>query len=251
MVLVAGVGGRTGERRRGEVRLNTSPNPSRRAEAAGRVSDVPAPAKRPPLVIVLAVAIPLLAIAVAAIVRTTTADDDASTATTLVQDGAPGADPGDDGADAGGPAGEDAAATPSKDGAPTTTTTRSGGEADDAEGEGQPTPPAAAGAEGERPTVTYPPPTVPASGCSRPSGTAVITLGSSPSPACLELAADQAVVFRNRTGKDISVVAIGLNEVVAAGTEARVGAARDAFGDGRSTFWSPGNPQLSGIVEVS
>ena len=136
----------------------------------------------------------------------------------------------------------------------TTTTTRKQGEPDtgddDPADDGEPTPPGSAGGEGGRTVTTYPQPTVPAPGCDRPSGTAVITLDDIPSPACLELGADQPVVFRNRTGKDISVVAIGVNEVVAAGADARVGAARDAFGEGRSTFWSPGNPQLSGIVEV-
>lgn len=206
------------------------------------------PKQRPPLVIVLAVLVPLVAIGVAAVIRTGSSDGRAGGATTLVQDGAPGADPATSGSDpetttveggAGGSAGA-------------TTTTRGGTDAGDGD-EGEPSPPGVAGGEDggdARTTVTYPQPTIPPAGCARPSGTAVITLDEVPDPPCLELGADQPVVFRNRTGKDISVVAIGLNEVVAAGSDARVGAARDAFGDGRSTFWSPGNPQLSGIVEV-
>ena len=44
--------------------------------------------------------------------------------------------------------------------------------------------------------------------------------------------------------------AVSVNEVLAPGTETRIGSASSAFGSGRSTFWSPGNPALSGIVIV-
>jgi hypothetical protein len=205
-------------------------------------------------VIVLAVLVPVAALAIAAAVATSSSSDDEATATTLVQDGDPAADAAAQGEDQ--PAGDDdgTAAPSDAEDEPTTTAAadeeRSGDDVDATPAGDAPGGNPGAGGEAERPTVTYPQPTVPSGGCDRPSGTAVITLDDVPSPACLELAPDQPVVIRNRTGREISVVAIGLNEVVAAGADARVGAARDAFGDGRSTFWSPGNPALSGIVEV-
>lgn len=257
-----------GRGRPGEVELNSSSNPSRTRTRAARVDAVPAPTpsspatndatdpagsttprkKRPPVVALLAVLLPLVGLSVAAIVSGSSSDDGASTATTLVQDG-----------DA--EATTTAGAAPATDGAPTTTASNEDGPAAETDGgstEGDDAAPADevasrpqdAGGEGDRPTVTYPQPTVPSGGCATSSGTAVITLRSTPSPACLRLSPDQPVVVRNQTGKDISVVAIGLNENVAAGSEVRVGRAADAFGDGQSTFWSPGNPQLSGIVQV-
>jgi hypothetical protein len=250
MLAALGDPGRTPGERPGEVRLNTSSDPSRAPRGAGRVTAVPQTRrKRPPLIVVLAVVVPALALAVAVAVRSASSDEQSSTATTLVQDGDPAAaEPAGDDEEADAPAA-------SEDPATTTTTSRkgegSGDAGDPAEtDQGEPSPPGTAGSEGDRPTTSYPQPTVPPGGCDRPSGTAVITLGNGPSPACLALGGDQPVVFRNRTGKEISIVAVGLNEVVAAGAEARVGVARDAFGDGRSTFWSPGNPSLSGVVEV-
>ncbi len=114
-----------------------------------------------------------------------------------------------------------------------------------------PSAPGAAGTEGDRPVVTYPRPEVPDGGCEGAEGTAVVDLTDKPSPVCIQVGADQALVFRNGTGEEISVVAEGLNEVVPAGGELTVGRVADAFPEGRSTFWSPGNPELSGYVEVS
>ncbi len=209
--------------------------------------------KRPkPTIAVAAVVVPLLAIAIAAVLTTARSDDAASTETTISQSGDPAAS-----RSTGGGGGEDAGAEAdgSAGGAGDASTTTSKGttttEAPPAEREPDvPSSPGAAGPEGERAAVTYPQPTVPASGCSRPSGTAVITLGERPSPACLELGSDQSVIVRNRTGKEISFVAISVNEVIAPGSEMRIGTAGSAFGDGQSTFWSPGNPKLSGIVRV-
>lgn len=234
----------------GEVRLNTWRNPSRVPEGPGRVTPVePSPTKkRPkPIIAVLAVAVPLLAIGIAAVATSNRSDDGAATATTISQSGDPDAPAG-----AGASKGKgDSSTTAPKEGADdderTTTTTAAKAAERDPE---IPSAPGDAGPEGERTSVTYPQPTVPSGGCSRPSGTAVITLGSKPSPACLELGADQEVLVRNRTGKEISFVAISINEVVAPGSEVRIGTAGSAFGEGRSTFWSPGNPKLSGIVVV-
>jgi hypothetical protein len=212
------------------------------------VEPAPTSPRPKPLVAIVLVAVPLLAIIVGAVVTTTRSNEGAATATTISQAGDPAA------------AGRSSTTTASGSKATTTTTTKAGkakekgtttSTAPKAAAEPEtPSKAADAGPEGERASVTYPQPTVPASGCSRPSGTAVITLGSKPSPACLQLGADQAVVIRNRTGKEISFVAISVNEVIAAGSEMRIGTASSAFGDGRSTFWSPGNPQLSGIVIV-
>ena len=201
--------------------------------------------KKPkPIIAILAVVIPLLAIGIAAAVTTSGTSDGSATATTLVQDGdaeanAPG---GGSKAEGGATKGTDGGSPAPADSSTTTKPTEAEPET--------PTSPRDTGTEGERTTVTYPQPTVPASGCSARSGTAVITLGSTPQPACLKLAGDQPVVVRNRTGKEISFVAISVNEVLAAGGEMQLGTANDAFGAGQSTFWSPGNPQLSGIVVV-
>jgi len=205
--------------------------------------------KRPkPALAIVAVAVPLLAIIVAAVVTTTQSDEGATTETTISQ--------------AGDPAAAGRAGSGSRKSGATTTTTAKGKAKDEGKGTSTTTtaePEAAAetaipssnpGPEGERASVTYPQPTVPPAGCSRPTGTAVITLGTTPFPACLELGPDQPVVVRNRTGKEVSFVAISVNEVIAAGSEMRIGTAQSAFGDGQSTFWSPGNPQLSGIVRV-
>lgn len=205
--------------------------------------DVQHPKKKPPTVAIVAIVVPLLVIVVAAVVTSTSTAKQQASATTIAQDGDLDAQAREAGTQAGskrssGPGSE------SKTDARTSNLTKPGTYDEIA------TKPADAGAEGDRTTVTYPQPSVPAGGCSAVSGTAVITLGKGPSPACLRLAADQRVVVRNRTGKEISFVAIGLNEIIAAGSEARVGAAGSAFGDGQSTFWSPGNPQLSGIVQV-
>lgn len=255
MLVAVGVTGRTAREPLGEAEVNTWANPSRARDGAGRVSGVSTttPRKRPPLVIVLAVLVPVLALAVAAAVTSSSGSDDEASSTTLVQDGDPAATATSEATSSEAGDGEGSG---SKADATTTTTERAdeGGsdEADDegASGGDNPGGDPRSGGEVERPTTTYPQPTVPEAGCSRPKGTAVITLADVPNPPCLELSADQAVVFRNKTGREISVVAIGINEVVAPGAEARVGSAIDAFGDGRSTFWSPGNPQLSGIVEV-
>ncbi len=204
--------------------------------------------KRPkPIIAILAVVVPLAAIALAAAVSSTRSDDGAATATTVAQAGDPAAAANGRSGSAKDGAGATTSA-PAGDGAGkvTTTTSKKAAERDPE----VPSSPGAAGSEGERASVTYPQPTVPPGGCSRPSGTAVITLGSKPSPSCLRLGADQPVVVRNRTGKEISIVAISINEVVAAGSEANLGTAGSAFGTGQSTFWSPGNPQLSGIVIV-
>lgn len=208
--------------------------------------------KRPkPTIAVAAVVVPLLAIAIAAALTTARSDDAASTETTISQSGDPAASGSGNpkGTGAAGGAGEAAgeAGDPTTTAAKGTTTTK----APSVEREPDiPSSPGEAGPEGERTTVTYPQPTVPASGCSRPSGTAVITLRERPSPGCLELGPDQSVIVRNRTGKEISFVSISVNEVIAAGSEMRIGTAGSAFGDGQSTFWSPGNPKLSGIVRV-
>ena len=237
----------------GEVRLNSWRNPSRRRDGTGRVTavDPSTTKKRPkPIIAILAVAVPLVAIAIAAVATSSSSDDGAATATTISQSGDPAAAGGGTGSSgkgsgtttsAGGTKGSDS-------GTGKTTTTKADPKA--ADEPDIPTDPVDAGPEGERTSVTYPQPTVPASGCSQPSGTAVITLGSKPSPSCLKLGMDQAVVVKNRTGKEISFVAISVNEVIAPGSEMRIGTASSAFGDGRSTFWSPGNPKLSGIVIV-
>lgn len=202
-----------------------------------------------PLVAVILVAVPLVAILVAAVVTTTRSNEGASTATTISQSGDPAA-AGSSGKKGGGdssttaPKGDDKGKDQGK-----SSTTTSDPKAAEREPD-IPTNPGDAGPEGERTSVTYPQPTVPESGCSRPSGTAVITLGSAPKPACLRLGSDQEVIVRNRTGKEISFVAISVNEVISAGSEMRIGTAGSAFGEGRSTFWSPGNPQLSGLVIV-
>lgn len=254
MLVAVGVPGRTAREPLGEAEVNTWANPSRARDGAGRVSGVSTttPRKRPPLVIVLAVLVPVLALAVAAAVASSSGSDDEASSTTLVQDGDPAATATSEATSSEAGDGEGSG---SKADATTTTERADEGGSDEADDEGAsggdaPGGDPRAGGETERPTVTYPQPTVPEAGCSRPKGTAVITLAEVPDPPCLELSADQAVVFRNRTGREISVVAIGLNEVVPPGSEAKVGAAMDVFGDGRSTFWSPGNPQLSGIVEV-
>lgn len=231
----------------GEVQLNSWPNPSRWRRRAGRVTDVHPPEdkkKKPKLAVVIAaVVVPLLAIVAAAVVTTANSSDDSATATTVSQDGDPDAPPGSS-------TGGGKASGSGSDGAKVTTSTTSKKAGSSTSYDDVPSTPANTGAEGDRTQVTYPQPTVPAAGCTKRSGTVIITLDSRPSPACLKLGADQPVVVRNRTGKEISFVAISVNEVIAAGTEIRIGTAGKAFGDGRSTFWSPGNPQLSGIVLV-
>lgn len=235
-----------------EVRLNSWRNPSRPAAAAGRVGTVetsPTKKRPKPAIAIVAVAVPLLAMLVAALVTTASSDEGASTQTTISQSGDPAA------------AGKSGGSKAGKDDTDTTATTA--GSKDEGKGKATtttapttervpdiPSSPTASGPEGERASVTYPQPTVPASGCARPTGTAVITLGATPFPACLELGPDQPVIVRNRTGKEVSFVAISVNEVIAAGSEMRIGTAQSAFGDGQSTFWSPGNPKLSGIVRV-
>jgi len=204
--------------------------------------------KRPkPAVAIAAVAVPLLAIIIAAAVTTSRSDESSATATTISQSGDPAAAGKKDGSASSDGGTTETTAKDGSDGGKGKTTTTTEAPADDPE---IPSTPIDAGPEGERTAVTYPQPTVPASGCSRPKGTAVITLTSAPSPACLELDPDQPVIVRNRTGREITFVAISVNEVIAAGSEMRVGTARSAFGDGQSTFWSPGNPKLSGIVRV-
>jgi len=236
--------------REGEVELNSSPNPSRLGSITGRVISVTETAKKkPPVIAILALVIPLAGLAIAGVMSSASDDHNSAPPTTLVQDG--------DAERAG------TKASDAKDGstteAPSTTPpgrpNESGGASSGGGGESTdeaevPSRPQDAGPEGDRPTVTYPQPTMPAGGCKSASGTAVITLDAAPSPRCVRLSPDQPVVVRNRTGKEISVVAIGLNEVVASGKDMRVGRAIDAFGDGQSTFWSPGNPKLSGIVQV-
>lgn len=198
--------------------------------------------KKPkPIVAIIAVLVPLLVLVVAATVSQRSANEGSASATTLVQDGDPEAS-GDSGKN-------------SDEGDKTSTTAKDEGKDQEADASDEaqdevPSAPADAGPEGERTSVTYPQPTVPAGGCSRPSGPVVITLGEGPDPACLELAADQPITVRNRTGKEISFIAISVNEVVSAGSELSIGTAGSAFGEGQSTFWSPGNPQLSGIVVV-
>ena len=230
----------------GEVRLNTWSGPSPAVDRAGRVTFVDQSTKKKPklAVAIVAVVVPLLAIAVAAVLTTTSNGNGSATATTLSQDGDPDATaPASGIGSGGGKAGVDGSTS-----ATSTTKPNKANRPDTADD--VPSRPQDAGPEGERASVTYPQPTIPEGGCSRPSGTVTITLGSKPSPSCIKVDGDQVVVFRNRTGKEISLVAIGVNEVVAAGSEVRVGRATTAFGDGRSTFWSPGNPQLSGIVIV-
>lgn len=153
---------------------------------------------------------------------------------------------------------EDESADAPTDGA-TTTAPAADGETDDGGAADQPaadappevpTPGRIAGTESDRPEVTYPQPTVPDGGCDSVDGTAVIELGDGPSPACVKVGEDQTLVFRNRTGHEISLVAEGINEVMGADGEYTVSRAADAFPTGRSTFWSPGNPSLSGLVEV-
>ncbi|HWJ60622.1 MAG TPA: hypothetical protein VNS19_01535 [Acidimicrobiales bacterium] len=207
--------------------------------------------KRPkPVVAIVAVAVPLLALLIAAVATTSSSDDAATTETTISQAG----DPAAAAAGKGGEGGEDgqgpAATEVTVDGKGKGTTTTAASKGGDGGDPDIPSLPANAGPEGERASVTYPRPTVPPSGCARPTGTAVITLGSTPFPACLELGPDQPVVVRNRAGKEVTFVAISVNEVIAAGSEMRVGTALAAFGEGESTFWSPGNPGLSGIVRV-
>lgn len=206
----------------------------------------PTPRRRSPVIPILAVVIPLVAIGIAAVVTTSTSDDPGATATTLSQAGDPaprgkGEGTGSDGPDR---SGEPTTTAPADRRSDSTTTTTARQEPETPSG------PADAGTEAERASVTYPQPTVPPGGCARPGGTATITLTSSPSPGCLRLGADQPVVVRNRTGKEITFVSVSVNEVLAPGTETRIGSASSAFGGGRSTFWSPGNPALSGIVIV-
>lgn len=213
-------------------------------------SPQPTKPKPKPYIAIAVVAIPLVAILIAAVVTTRSSSDQSATATTLSQDGDPGAAGGAKGG--GSASGTTATTTKGGDDESTTTkaTTTTKPKANGVDNAEVPSNAADAGPEGDRATVTYPQPTVPASGCSTPSGKAVITLGSGPQPACLKLKADQPVVVRNRTGKEISFIAISVNEVIPAGSEAPLGTAGSAFGDGRSTFWSPGNPKLSGIVIV-
>lgn len=155
--------------------------------------------------------------------------------------------------------GDDTTTTAPADGAEGSPTTEApGGEAEAGSGD-QPPPgqeeaplevpsrPVDAGPEGDRTVATYPQPTVPPGGC---TAAEVVDLGEAPSPGCVRVAGDRPLVFRNRTGGEISLVAEGLNEIVAPGGEYKVGRAADAFPSGRSTFWSPGNPALSGFVEV-
>lgn len=236
----------------GEVRLNSCPNPSRGRSRAGNVPPVtdptpPSPTRprrRSPVLALAVVAIPLALIAAAALFASSSGEEEGATATTDSVIGRPDQPVG----------GGTAAPAPTDHGGGSGTDGSPGGEGGSTSpGDDQevPSSPGEAGPEGERTTVTYPQPTVPEGGCTRVGGTAVIVLRDAPSPACLRLRADQPVVVENRTGRNLSLVAIGVNETIAAGSEARLGSAGDAFGEGESTFWSPGNPKLSGIVQVS
>ena len=207
----------------------------------------PAATRRSPAIAIVAVVMPLIAIGIAAVVTTSTSDDRGATATTLSQAGDPAREREGTRADGADRSGDPTTTAAAGDRSTSTTSTTTAAR----EEPETPSRPADAGTEAERTSATYPQPTVPPGGCSRPGGTATITLTSSPSPSCLRLGADQPVVVRNRTGREITFVAVSVNEVLAPGTETRIGSASSAFGGGRSTFWSPGNPALSGIVIVS
>ncbi len=211
------------------------------------------------LLLAALVAVPLLAVIGVAIAGSTASDDDASDGTaapadgtgtggdgpTTIPIGVPGAAPTDggtvpgDGGTGGGASGDGTEGGGGGGG---------GGQADPA-AEEIPSAPGVAGPEGDRPVTTYPQPTVPDGGCPRPSGAVRIALGERPDPGCVSVAAGQTIEFANRTGREISLVAESINEVVAPGTSFTVTAGA-AFPEGRSTFWSPGLPALSGIVEV-
>jgi hypothetical protein len=207
----------------------------------------PSPRKKPPLIAILAVVVPLLAIAVGALVTTASQDEARSPSTTVGIDGDPSGPSG---------AAPDGQRAPRPEaGAPAPPVEE--GDQEPPEG---PAPAAAdevasspqtAGGEGDRPVVTWPQPTVPAGGCDRPGGsTAVIVLGESARPACLRVSQEQSVQIQNRTGREISFMADNLNEILAAGADHTIGRAADAFAPGRSTFWVQGDPKLSGLIEL-
>jgi hypothetical protein len=201
--------------------------------------------KKPPLIAILAVAIPLLALAVGAVISTTSQGDDQASSTTASMEGEPAATVPTPSTE-----GEPAAEPGSADKPAQNDSAEGRGSAGNTEGEVASSP-QTAGGEGDRPVVTWPQPTVPAGGCDRPSGsTAVIALQESPRPACLQVDAEQAVEVQNRTGREISFMADGLNEIVPAGATFTIGRAADAFPQGRTTFWVQGDPKLSGLIEV-
>lgn len=206
---------------------------------------------RRPLVLAALVIVPLLAVVGVALVGSSDGSESADTTTTVP--GTPDGKGGGVGEATTAPA-EGATTAPADDAA-----TPAGGDESSASAAAEdettvpatteiPSSPDVAGIEGDRPVTTYPQPTVPDGGCPSRSGTVVITLDARPSPGCVSVGADQTIEFANRTGREISLVAESINEVVPAGGSFSVGA--DAFPTGYSTFWSPGHPDLSGLVQL-